>query len=283
MPRTVLSIKAEIRDHSMSAPVPENTIRHGIPNACNNCHRDRDPAWAVRQMTAWWGDAAGSASRRKWIRRADAFAAAGRNDTSSIPGLIAILDAPTEGPLTRANAALHLARFSADPRVYPAILRSLSDPEPLLRAVAALRIGQPAARPALIGALADPIATVRIGALVSLVAMGVKDLPGEDGARFARARELFDVRARHNADDAEQQIGAGRFYFLTGDSVKAIAAFETSLRIDPEAPAQYLLASAYAQGGRYAESRSILEKITPADPQYERAQRLLRALGNAGR
>ena len=44
MPRTVLSIKAEIRDHSMSVPVPENTIRHGIPNACNQCHKDRDAA-----------------------------------------------------------------------------------------------------------------------------------------------------------------------------------------------------------------------------------------------
>ena len=42
MPRTVLSIKAEIRDHSMSIPVPENTIHHGIPNACNVCHQDRD-------------------------------------------------------------------------------------------------------------------------------------------------------------------------------------------------------------------------------------------------
>ncbi len=31
MPRTVYSIKAEIRDHSMTIPVPENTIRHGIP------------------------------------------------------------------------------------------------------------------------------------------------------------------------------------------------------------------------------------------------------------
>src|ERR1035438_7854452 len=32
MPRTVFSIKAQIRDHTMSVPVPENTIRHGIPN-----------------------------------------------------------------------------------------------------------------------------------------------------------------------------------------------------------------------------------------------------------
>ena len=51
MPRTVLSIKAQIRDHSLSIPVPENTTRHGIPNACNLCHKDRDASWATRQRT----------------------------------------------------------------------------------------------------------------------------------------------------------------------------------------------------------------------------------------
>ncbi|PYQ04364.1 MAG: hypothetical protein DMF82_10830 [Acidobacteria bacterium] len=35
MPRTVFSIKARIRDHTLSVPAPENTTRFGIPNACN--------------------------------------------------------------------------------------------------------------------------------------------------------------------------------------------------------------------------------------------------------
>ena len=52
MPRTVQSIKAEIRDHSMSVPVPENTIRHGIPNACNLCHKDQDARWSLEKMNA---------------------------------------------------------------------------------------------------------------------------------------------------------------------------------------------------------------------------------------
>jgi len=274
MPRTVLSIKAEIRDHSMSVPVPENSTRHGIPNACNACHKDRDADWAAKQMTAWWGDR----GRQKWIRRADAFALAAKNDPVSIDGLLAILQTPAEGPLARANAETYLTRFTSDPRVFPAIERALHDPEPLVRAIAALRIGNAAAKDALIRALADPVATVRVGALVSLVAIGIKELPGEDGVRFAQAKAIFDARARLNADDSEQQIGAGRFYFLTGDFVKAIDAFQTSLRLSPDAPAQYLLAAAYAQNGQYAASRQILEKIPPADPQYDRAQRLLKAL-----
>ncbi len=278
MPRTVLSIKAEIRDHSMSVPVPENTLRHGIPNACNNCHKDRDPAWSVARMNQWWGDR----RRARWIRRADAFSLAAAGKIEALPLLLAILADPREGPLARANAASYLPRFSSDARVFPALRAALGDPEPLVRAIAALRIANPEAKPELVRALADPVATVRIGAVVSLVLMGVKDLPGDDGARFAAAKTLFENRARHDIDDADQQIGAGRFYFLTGDPVKAIAAFQTSLEIDPGAPAQYLLGAAYAQNGQWAESRRTLEKIPAGDPQYPRAQRLLATLLRLG-
>ena len=31
------------RDHTFQAPVPENTARFGIPNACTTCHEDRSP------------------------------------------------------------------------------------------------------------------------------------------------------------------------------------------------------------------------------------------------
>jgi hypothetical protein len=279
MPRTVFSIKAEIRDHSMSIPVPENTIHHGIPNACNLCHNDRDADWSLKKMNAWYGDG----SRQKLIRRADAFALARHGDARAIEKLLAILAAPAEGPLVRANAAGYLGQFSIDPTVSAALERALTDSEPVVRAVAALRI-QPgsadrdAAAKALVQSLGDSVTTVRIAAAASLVSLGIKQLPGEDGERFERAKELFRARAEANSDDAEQEIGAGRFYFLIGDTARAISAFRTSLRIDPESPAQYLLAAAYIQKGDVAGAREILLAIPRTDSQYDKAQRLLKAI-----
>ena len=279
MPRTVFSIKAEIRDHSMSVPVPENTIRHGIPNACNLCHKNRDAGWSIKQMDAWYGDR----SRQKLIRRADSFALAAKGDPRSIDPLLAILAEPSEGPLVRANAAGHLSQFSKDPTVFAALERSLSDPEPVIRQVAALRI-QPgpadrdAAEKVLVRALDDSEMTVRIGAAASLVSMGIHDLSGTDGELFEHAKELFRARAEANSDDAEQEIGAGRFYYLIGDIPRAISAFRTSLRIDPESPAEFLLAAAYVQKGDLDKAREILLAIKPADSQYEKAQKLLKAI-----
>jgi predicted CXXCH cytochrome family protein len=280
MPRTVLSIKAEIRDHSMSIPVPENTLRHGIPNACNLCHKDRDARWTVERMNAWWTPA----SRQKLIRRADAFAAARARDPEAIPQLIAILDRPAEGALARANALGHLTSFSGDPRVFDAAQRALSDAEPLVRALAALRLNAPASeRPraiaALTAALGDSSAVVRVAASVTLVTLQATNMAGEDARRFDDARKLFGARALLNADDAEQQLGAGKFYLLTGDPVTAVNALENSLRLEPEIPAKVFLAYAYAQLGRLPEARAMLKTIPPSDAQYQRAQALLKAIG----
>ncbi len=279
MPRTVYSIKAEIRDHSMSIPVPENTLHHGIPNACNICHKDRDANWSIKQMDAWYGDR----SRQKLIRRADTFALAGQGDPRAIPNLLAILAEPAEGPLVRANAVGHLTHFSVDPTVAAALERCLTDPEPVVRAVAALGIhpgpaDRDGAQKALVRALGDSVTTVRIGAAAALVSMGVKELPGEDGERLERAKQLFRERAEANSDDAEQEIGAGRFYYLIGDIPRAISAFRTSLRIDPASPAQYLLAAAFIQKGDVPAAREILLTIPAGDSQYDKAQRLLKAI-----
>jgi tetratricopeptide (TPR) repeat protein len=263
----------------MSIPVPENTIHHGIPNACNLCHMDRDANWTRKQMDAWYGDR----SRRKLIRRADSFALAAKGDPRSIEPLLAILAEPGEGPLARANAAGHLTQFSKDPAVFAALERSWSDSEPAVRQVAALLI-QPgpadrdAAVRALVRTLDDGENTVRIAAVASLISMGIRELPGEDGERLERAKELFRARAEANSDDAEQEIGAGRFYYLTGDIPRAINAFRTSLRIDPGSPVQYLLAASYVQKGDIAQAREILLAVLPADSQYDKAQRLLKAI-----
>jgi tetratricopeptide (TPR) repeat protein len=279
MPRTVFSIKAQIRDHAMTIPVPENTLRHAIPNACNVCHKDRDANWAVERMNAWYG----SQSRQKLIRRADAFAGARKGDADAVPLLLAILSEPAEGAMVRANAVGHLGGFASDPAVWRAMLQALADAEPLVRAIAARTLNPgPANRseaaPALAALLNDPVATVRINAAVGLIGMGMRQLPGEYVEPLERAKQLFRARAALNADDADQDVAAGRFYMLTADPASAVAAFQTGLKLDPQVPVQYLLGGAYAEQGNLSAARKVLEAIPSGDPQYEKAQRLLQAI-----
>jgi predicted CXXCH cytochrome family protein len=279
MPRTVLSIKAQIRDHSMSIPSPENSIRHGIPNACNNCHQDRNPEWVLDKMKQWYG----ARSRQKLIHRADAFAAARAGHAEAVPELLDILGKASEPPLVRANALGYLSNFPDDPRVFPALLGALTDPEPVVRVYAALRMNprpenKENAVAALTRALGDSATTVRVGATVALVSLGIRRLPGEDGERFEQAKQIFRARAELNSDDAAQLLAAGKFYLLTDDPATAIGALQNSLKLDPEIPASYYLAYAKAQQGHTDEARQILEAIPSTDSQYAKAQKLLKAL-----
>lgn len=279
MPRVVISLRAEMRDHSMSIPIPENTIQHSIPNACNLCHKDKDATWALQQMNAWYGDK----SRQRLIRRADAFSASGAGDASAVPALLQMLSDSSEPPLVRANAAGYLASFPNDPSAYSAVLRSLKDSQPLARASAAIAIRPRAAQradvaPLLVAMLRDPVKTVQITAAIALVGMGVRQLPGEDGEWFERVKKLYRARAELNSDDAQQQLAAGRFFYLSGDMEDAITALRATLKLDETVPAKYLLARALTEKGDLTDALPILKSIQPNDPQYASAQQLLAAV-----
>jgi tetratricopeptide (TPR) repeat protein len=214
------------------------------------------------------------------VRRAAAFSQARQGDAAAIPGLLQILADSTEGGLVRANAAGYLGAFPNQPAAYDAVLRALADPQPLVRATAAFALRpraaqRAAAAPALAALLADPVRTVRMSAAIALVGMGVRQLPGEDGARLARAEQLYRARAQLNADDAGQQLAAGQFFFLTSDLDSAVAAFRASLKLDPQMPARYYLGRALAQKGELQAARQVLQAIPPNDLQYQAAQRLL--------
>jgi thioredoxin-like negative regulator of GroEL len=89
---------------------------------------------------------------------------------------------------------------------------------------------------------------------------------------------MFRARTELNADDAEQNLAAGKFFLLASDPARAIAALKASLLQDPTTPAQYLMGGAYAEQGDLRTARRILENIPPGDSQYERARRLLNAI-----
>lgn len=281
MPRTVFSIRAAIRDHTIGIPTPENTLRYKIPNACNVCHADKDARWAVSRMNAWYA----GQSRQKYIRRADAFTQARNGDGESIEGLVAILNDPEEGFLIRANAAGHISRFFDDPRVRAALEHALGDSEPLVQGVAALRLQQGSADPRELAplftkALSDPVRTVRFGAALSLLNLGIAQIAGPDHDRFEQAKQEV---ARHYdilTDDPDEQLNAGRFYYLTGDSDRALAAFRAVKKLDPARSVDYFLGSVFVRKGDFSSAKKLFAQVPSTDQYYAEAQKMLKSMAH---
>jgi predicted CXXCH cytochrome family protein len=286
MPRTVVSLRSRMPDHTISVPAPENTVRHGIPNACSECHQEKTAAWAVETLAQWFPNG----RRQQLVARADAFTAARRREPAAIDRLLVISRDRRQPPLTRANAVGYLRLFPGAP-ADAALAEAARDPHPAVRAAALLGLAEPGffsvrAKPLFVEALADPRRIVRISGALSLINLQVTQLPGRAGDEFEAAKRDYLSRASLLADDAGVLLDAGKFHLLNRDVAKSTETLEASLRLDTGLHAsRYFLALGRLAQGRVADARTLLRQIPSGDPYAEAAGKLLSTLppGEAGR
>jgi predicted CXXCH cytochrome family protein len=278
MPKTVISIRATMRDHTISLPAPENTVAFGIPNACNSCHADRDAAWAVSAVRGWWPQN----RRGKLVERARLFTSARAGRTAVIDELAALARDTTAGPLTQANALGYLRTFD-DARALAALRGGLEASHPAVRAIAAGGLGERArssseVRTRLMRALDDPTRAVRMSAFISIINAGIS-VEGVDQQRFWRVSREFMARAGEHPhrDDSDSQRDLGMMHLLTGEFDLAGAALEASLGLGDSA-SLFPLALARIGQRRLDDAKALLRRIPPADRYYPAAVQRLKEL-----
>jgi len=280
MPKTVISLNATMRDHTMSLPAPENTVAFNIPNACTNCHSDKTAAWAAGALKEWWPDG----RRMKLVARAQAFSAARRREPAALDRLLAIAGDAGAGPLIQATAVGYLRRYPGE-AARKALLDAAKAEHPAIRAAAVAGLADVeagdggAVRAALVAALADPRRAVRIAALVSLVngKGGPMGPTAEARLRFV-GREYATLSPLYD-DDPEFDRDLGLVHLLSGDFAAAGKALETGLLLNPRQPSgSFLLALARLGQGRIGDARTLLEHVPESDPSYVAAQKRLHLL-----
>jgi predicted CXXCH cytochrome family protein len=278
MPKTVLSIKATIRDHTIGLPAPENTLAFGIPNACTECHSGKTAGWAVDALVKWWP----RGRRMKFVERAEVFSAARASRPEVLDRLMAMAADDRQGPLIQANAVGYLGNYK-DARALTALVAAAKADHPAIRSGALSSLGQftesDMSRTAIIAGLDDPRRAVRMSALMSLVNRGGAPLGPADLPRFQRASREFAARARPYQDDARIQRDLGLVHLLASDVDLAADALQISVGLEPErASSKFLLAMARLGQRRVDEARALLKEVPPSDPYYKAAQDSLKQL-----
>ena len=280
MPKTVMSIKSTMRDHTIGLPAPENTVAFGIPNACTECHADRPASWAVGTLEQWWP----RGRRAKLVNRAETFTGARAGRPEVLDRLIAIAADDTQGPLTRANALGYLGSYS-DARAMNALVDAAKAAHPVIRSAAISSLGRHVmaetvtARPAILDALSDPRRAVRIAAMESLINRGGAPLGAGDTARFQWVGREFAERARLYEDDPGVQRDLGLIELLRGRFDAAAEALQITLALEPERPSvKFLLARARLGQGRVDEARTLLKQVLSSDPFFQPARERLKQL-----
>jgi tetratricopeptide (TPR) repeat protein len=303
-PLDILGRRLQARDHSLSVPVPSATAAFGIPNACNICHRDRDPGWAARFVERWYSDdqkdrleitaafffgfrkepAAAGALVRLFGDRGSLPAArraaipmilAGYGDPSLLSPLIGALDDPAEHPLVRFQVVAALAAVPG--RLTDAtLLRAVLRPEPAIRQLASVEAGRRGLRPH--DAAVREALDRNLAEYERLVVEQRQDVAEEwarladiDGGRGSHARAIarYERALQLKEDLPEAQIQLGTLYGGQGETQKAAARFRTAARLLPDSPVPpYNLGSLYLMEGRPSEALEPLSRALRIDPAH---------------
>jgi len=298
MPETTYMQRDPRRDHGFTIPDPLLTKEHGIPNACNRCHTDKDVDWSIAAMDQWYGPKMDrpTRTRARWIAGARAGDPGTRNN------LLQMLRTEPM-PFWRAVAAELLDPWVYDPEVGEALLKELSSTNALLRGTAALTLG-PLVRdgPARVEGglrklLEDPVRKVRVDAAwalrdrVSLDSEAAADLLRSlefslDMPTGALQKGVFHLD-RRETDKALQYIEwaikldgwsaplrheHAIVLSMAGRGQDAIAALREAIRLDPdEAEYHYKLGLAFHEIGQPQGTLASLEEAVRLNPRHARA------------
>jgi tetratricopeptide (TPR) repeat protein len=279
MPRTSISLRHRMPDHTISVPAPLNTKRFGIPNACNECHKDRNAEWAEGRLAEWFP----GGRRAQTMADAVAFALGAARDPAGLAPLARIAGDASRPPLVRANALGHLRGYT-DAAATGALLAGAQASHPMIRVAALLSLTDQgridAVRAAMERGLSDERRTVRMAAALGLLNAGVRPA-GEDAVSRGLLAAMGEhaTRAAFLRDDPVTQLDLGKMFFLAGDWKRAETSVKDALGLDPRTPgANYFLGLATLGQGRLAEAKAILRSVDRKDPHRKDAETVLAKL-----
>lgn len=260
-------------DHAFRVPRPDESVRFGTSNACNDCHQEKDPAWAATAVEQWFGP-----KRKGFQAWTETFAAAhaGRAEAAALLRQLAGSGAPA---IVRATALDGLASYGGA-EVLDAARQGLVDGDPLvrlgaLRALRALPVEH--SWPVANALLGDPILAVRIEAASLLSPMPEEGLSLVERKRLAEAVDAYVKAQRLNDDRPENRLNLASLYFRQRRLAEAEAELSAARKLDPRfTPIYVTFAELYAAQQRESEGERMLRAALALMPD---AAELHHALG----
>ena len=219
------------RDHSFRVPRPDLAGATGGPDACTDCHQNRDPGWAAETVRRWFPD---DTHRRSHYGETLAH---GREDAVSAAGDLADLATDTSEPGIVRATALWLLEQSNSASTAQRLTPLLADPDPLVRAAAVgvQRAAPPEERVRRVSdLLADPVRNVRTAAVRVLLDAPIAGLPDDFAADLRAARSEWQMSLANRLDFPETQLQIAGIALTMRDFASATGAFREAIRLDPQ-------------------------------------------------
>jgi predicted CXXCH cytochrome family protein len=246
------------RDHGIRLPRPDLSQSLGSPNACTQCHTDKQPEWAAVALDKWYG--------KDWRERphyGTTLHAGVTQGVKAVPDLLALAQDSASPAIVRATAATLLQPYMRQDLLITArTLLKDSDPEVRIAALGLIEPADPVNRVlAAAPLLEDSVRGVRVEAARILADVPNDQFP--EGRRSARAAALNEYLAalQQDADWPTANVSLGNLYLRQSQAEQAIAAFESALKLDAQFAGAYVnLADVYRMQNRDDLSEPVLRR-----------------------
>jgi len=259
-------------DHSFRIPRPDLSAETESPNACNQCHKDRDAKWAAAAVAKWYGP-----QRRAEFHYGQAFAAARNARPGAAEALQKVAANRAQPAIVRASAVERLAGYPSA-RALELAVSALGDEDGMVRIAGvntAMALDPATALREVPSRLSDPLRAVRIEAARSL-APAVSRLSPDRRAAWESARQELAAAAEENADRPQSWLGLAQIAAATGDIAAAERALRHSLKLEPSyVPGVANLADLLRQTGRDQEGEALLRDAVKRTPNEAALQEIL--------
>lgn len=256
------------RDHSFRVPRPDLSIALGVPNACNNCHKDKTAQWSQEFMVKWYG-----ISRPEHY--GTLFAGGNIGDTSVLDELAGVVKDELQAPMVRAAAISTLGNYGT-PSAGKVLKPLMGHTDPLIRLYAA-RSFSPASMEELMDTylplLHDPIKPVRIEAAYHLSPITTAITDTLQKTILENGILEYEQSMKYTGDFAASRHNLGNLYRNLGRLAEAEAEYRMAAQIDDKFfPAKVNLANVLNALGKNEEAEKLLREVIKAHPEVTGAR-----------
>ena len=264
MPTTTYMVVDPRHDHGFRIPRPDLTRTIGVPNACNQCHADRDAAWSEAEIRRRYPH-----PKTGFQDFATVFADADRGDPAATIGLVQLVANQDESAIARASALSRLGRLGGENAALAAEA-ALRDPSGLVRhaAIGVYETVPPEQRMALVPLLDDPLRAVRMQAARVLAPVPASALGPAGAAAYDRAAAEYVAGEQFNGDRPESRTNLGTYFAERGRYMESEAEFRSAIAMDPRyVPAWVNLADLLRMRGREDAAEATLRDGLEQSPR----------------
>ena len=252
------------RDHSFRVPRPDQSLKYGTPNACVDCHTDKDNEWAWKEFQNLYGEV-------DFIHFSDKLIPGVLGHANAEHGLLDLIKDTSENELVRASAVKALGHYELDPLIRE-YLNWLNDASPVVRGATLdvlSNINTADYANYFLPLLNDKKRSVRVKAFYALGTLDASQVPAEYLESYKKVEKEFFGYLDVTSDFVGGLAKRANYNIKKGNIQEAISYYEKAIEVDNlDNRLRYTLANLYYNVQSYEKAEHTFRAITEREPDF---------------